>query len=881
MREDGLSPETYLTSLRKEDKKTGKLNIFLGMSAGVGKTYAMLETAQLRVKEGMDVVVGVINTHSRPETSRLIEGLTLLPLKKIEYKNSLFEEFDLDAMLKRRPQLALIDELAHTNIPGSRHPKRWQDIIEILDAGIDVYTTLNVQHIESRKDLVEKITGISIRETVPDFIIQRADHMRLVDITPDTLLLRLKEGKVYIGEQSTIAARNFFQEENLTALRDLALRVVAQKVEHELHEMIAGKEHPEGWKVVERLMVLVDEKVEMQQLIRATARLASSLDAPWMALHVDTGLMLDKEEQTDLAKNLDLARDLGADMLATSDPNIFNAIQRVARQNAVTQIIVGNRKRGFFSRLFRTQSLAEKLTNEIEDIDVHIFRQTFITGKRRIKKRERVIPSSIVPYLWVTLFIAFLTAINIPIAFLIGYKSVGLLYLFGILLLSLFFSQGPVLFGALLSAITWDFFFINPFGFDIRSYEDLQLMLVYLFIAFITGILTTRIKRHEALLLKREESNQAIYEIVREISKERSTEKLFNFINGRLSHILKGQCDIILKDQDNKLIFDKTKFFLKEEKERTVATWAFENGREAGWSTDTLPSATNLYIPLKGFRENVGVFVYNPFLPNPLTADQTNLLYAVTHQLAPFIENTFVKERESQQAQFKQIEKTYHDVLGSISNAFRQPVNVIMEGISELKKNLQGKANKDLLVRIEKASKRFQHIVENVYFMSKLSSASIKLTRELNSVPELIEESLKSIEEFRIGNTIQVSIQEEFPLVPFSFSLMVILLSNLLFNAIDYSPKGTAIQIVASYSQTDASISIIDQGEGIPPGMQDLIFEKFYRAPGVTMSGIGLGLSVVKSIALLHDGKMEIENREGGGSKFTVILPLKNRVSHD
>lgn len=882
MREEGdLPPEIYLTSLRKEEKKTGKLKIFLGMSAGVGKTYAMLETAQQRAKEGSDVVVGVINTHNRPETSRLLEGLSIIPLKKIEYKNTTLEELDLDALLKRKPQLALIDELAHTNIPGSRHPKRWQDIIEILDAGIDVFTTLNVQHIESRKDLVEKITGITIRETVPDVIIEQADRIRLVDVTPQTLLLRLKEGKVYLGEQSAIAARNFFLIENLTALRELALRVVAEKVEHELHGIIAIKEHPEGWKLVERLLVLVDEKIEMQQLLRATARLASSLNAPWIALYVDKGEILEKEDHENLLKNLDFARDLGAEAITTTDADVLKAIKRIVRQNAITQIILGTSKRGFFSRIFRPKSLAEKLSEEIEDIDVHIVRQDFITGKRRVKKKIQFLPKSLLPYLSVTFFIAILTAISFSIAYLIGYRSVGLIYLFGVLLLSLFFSRGPVLYGAFLSAFSWNFFFINPFRFEMSSYEDILLMSIYLFIALITGILTTRVKRHETMLLKREESNQAIYEIVREISKERSLEKILSYIKTRLNGILNGQCEIILKDKDNNLVFDKAKFFLKNEKERTVAIWAFENGKEAGWSTDTLPSAGNLYIPLKGFREHVGVFVYHPLLPITLTSDQTNLLYTIVRQLTLFIENSMVKERKLKNEQFKETEKIYMNILGAISNEFRDPVNIANEEVKFLKSTFEGSKNeKQHLLNLEKATKRFKHMVENVFYMSKLSAESVKSFMAFHTISEIVTETLKNIEEFRNGDIIKVSIQEDFPSIKCDFTLIVILLTNLIYNAIDFSPKESIIQLEAAYDNQNAYISVIDQGPGIPTEIQKIIFEKFYRSHESTMSGIGLGLSVAKSVVHVHGGEIKIQNMDQGGTKFTVILPLDPILSN-
>ena len=458
-------PDALLSAIQEEERlnKKGKLKLFLGMSAGVGKTYTMLEEAQQKKQEGLEIVVGSINTHGRQDTANLLVGLEVIPEKWITYKDTVFEELDLDAILARKPQLVVVDELAHSNVPGSRHPKRWQDVIDLLDAGIDVYSTLNVQHLESRKDLVEKITGIHIRETVPDLILEKASQIELIDITPNGLLKRLKEGKVYLGTQSEIAAKNFFQVDRLMALRELVLRITAEKVDHDLHGLLSSSAKNKLWQIRERLLVALTHAPQSQDLIRVARRMASALDAPWYAVYVDTGSRISEEGQATLAKNIALARELGAEIITTTDVDINSALQRIIKTKNITQIIVGRMTETSWLNTFRYRRSLERLAQENPELAIYVsssespqysklHRNAFI----RITKTE---PSA---YLKTLAFVLLITLLGHWVLPYVGYKTVGLILLLGIMTLSLFTGRGPVLFGAALSAAIWGLVFTPP-----------------------------------------------------------------------------------------------------------------------------------------------------------------------------------------------------------------------------------------------------------------------------------------------------------------------------------------------------------------------------------------------------------------------------------
>jgi two-component system, OmpR family, sensor histidine kinase KdpD len=637
--DDRPNPDALLKAIKKEEAQAarGKLRVFLGMAAGVGKTYAMLKAAQDRLKEGVNVIAGVVETHGRTETEALLTGLQIIPKKEIDYRGTSLQEMDLDAILARKPGLVLVDELAHTNAPGSRHPKRWQDVDELLATGIDVYTTINVQHLESRKDAVEGITGIVIRETVPDSILERAAQVDLIDLSPADLLKRLREGKVYLGEKAQLALENFFKEDRLTALREIALRLTAERVDVELQGMAALLERRTAWNTNERLMVAVSPSPHSERNIRATRRLAFTLGAPWIAAYIDTGVMLNDPDRTNLSKNLDLARELGGEVVTTTDPNLAEALQRLARQKNVSHLVMGRPYRHWWRELTNRGTLLDRLVRQNSEVDVHVIRVEKESGQRRKHKSVPGFGSPLTSYAYVFTLILTVMLISFGLQPLIGYRAVGFLFLLAVLILSLFMSIGPILFAAVLSALLWDYLFIPPPGtFFIRQPEDVAMTIVYFLVALIAGTLTHRMRSRERLLRREEERLQVLYELVREIAGSGRRKDYLQNVTTRLGKYLNGHCGVLLKDEQGDLV-PSTPLPGGEplnEKNQAVARWALDNGKPAGWSTDTLASAEALYLPLRDSAGPVGIFIFQPKDPHrKLLPDEENIMQAAVQQL--------------------------------------------------------------------------------------------------------------------------------------------------------------------------------------------------------------------------------------------------------
>lgn len=878
LEEDRPNPEALLhvVQLEEEKSKKGKLKIFFGMSAGVGKTYTMLEDAQQRKAEGVDIVIGIVNTHGRKETDALTIGLPAIPEKSINYKGSTFTEFDIDTTLKRQPQIVLIDELAHTNVPGSRHPKRWQDVIEILDAGIDVYTTLNVQHIESRKDVIEEITGISIRETVPDSILELASQIELVDITPTELLKRLKEGKVYLGPQSEIAAKNFFQVDRLTALREMALRFTAEKVDHDLHDLLPSQEKTGPWKATERLLVAVSSSPHSLRLIRAARRYAFILDAPWIALHIDNGRKLSQKDSEQLTKNLTLARELGAEVITAADFDIGKALQRIAKQKNVTQIVIGRSpKKHFFRNLFTTSSLIDLLDTDSSDIDVHVIRQDKSIPSQTPTLFNIEFTSRAADYWWATLFTIVIAGICDIFSSVISYHSMGFIFLFSLICFSLLFSSGPLVLAAVLFSLMWGFFFIPSAGVSAIGDFEIALFISFFGMALILSILTERIRERERLLRHYEQKTMILYEIVREIATAPFSKELFNSICERLNNLLNGKSEFFLKDVENGLIIESETGLLEDEKEKAVANWVFDNGKMAGWSTDTLSSVKNLYIPLKGSKEIVGVLTFQPIPPRSLQPEEVNLLQTICQEVANYVERTFREEKDRKAEYMNQIEKIQHTILNSISLEFRNPLYSIKGAARELK-NPELTKNEVLhsrkIQQIEESSNNLSHIIDNVLAMSQLSSGFLTIKKELHDIRNLIDACLINVQKNLEKHVVQVQVEENLPRIRFDFTLMELLLCNLLINAAEYSSPGKSIFIVSKIVDNSVFLSVADEGKGIPQEAMPLVFQKFYRVPGTEPTGMGLGLAIVKIIADMHDAKINVHNRPNGGVEISIYL---------
>lgn len=874
---DRPDPEALLAAIQRAEKimKTGKLKIFFGMAAGVGKTFEMLRAARQRQLEGIDVVVGVVETHGRHDTQALLEGLPVIPLKKIEYRDTVQYEMDLAAILERRPQLVLVDELAHTNVPGSHHPKRWQDVVDILDASIDVYTTVNVQHMESRKELIEGITGISIREMVPDSIIERANDIELIDITPQELLSRLKEGKVYLGTQAEIAAKNFFQEDRLTALREVALRFTAEKVDHDLHGMLSS--FPlghDGWLPGEKLMVAVSHSPFSQQLIRAARRLASIFDCPWIAVHVDFGERLSDEESLMLTKNIELARELGAEICTTSDPDIAQALQRIAHQRHVTQIILGRSPDWKLSDIFSGGTLIDRLASEARDIDLHVIRQEHIKAAvTTFKKKERT-KSPFSHYFWTIAIVGAFSVIGWLIDPLAGYIAIGLSFLLCIMLLSLFVGKGPIMVAAFLSAAIWGAVFLPSLA-EVGKikFEHIALFIIYFFTAIILGIFATRIRTREMLLRRNEEQTNIIYEVVRLIASTPSTQSLIRSVEKLLGNLLEGECEIALKDINNRLAFRNGEGLFSRQKERAVALWVFQNNKPAGWSTATLPSVQNLYLPISGFQETVGIFAYHPLSKMSLRVEIFDLVRAILQQLGVYLERSMVEENVRREEYAKQLETIKSSILSSIT---KKTDALDLANIEQEKgdgdENITNRISISL-EQLEESSDNINRIVNNILAISQLNASFFTIHRTLQPIRKLMEDSVANSKKFLTKHQLALQVPDNIVEGQFDTSLMELLFCNLLLNAAQNAPPNSTIIFSVDEQDNGFLFTVTDAREDAPIELIQKVMEQPYGSTIHPSLEVSLEWIIIKTIAERHHGWVRISKTLPHGLSCSVFIP--------
>jgi len=643
-------PDALLAAIKKEESRQqkGRLKIFFGMAAGVGKTYAMLQAGRQALSERVDIVVGYVETHGRAETDALLQGLTIIPRRKMDYRGAIFDEMDLDAIFIRKPQLVLVDELAHSNIPGSRHAKRYQDVVELLDAGISVYTTVNVQHLESRADAVQQITGLVMRETVPDSIFDRSDEIELVDISPEKLLKRLAEGKVYVPDKAQLAAQKFFRRGNLTALREMSLRLTAQHVDQQLRDYMQIHKISGPWKSGERLLVAVGPSPMSAELVRSTRRVAYALQSPWIAASVELPHRpLSPEAKRRQEKNLELARELGAEIITTTDTDLVSGIVRVARHHNVTQIIVGKTQDSPLVKLFREDSFVPRLIKQSGNIDISVIASNKIQTFKQ-KQLQPDISLALQQYAYGFITVIVLAGICYSALPIIGYQTVGLVLLFAIVLLALFVGRGPIIFSATFSALLWDFFFISPpFTFHIAEPQDALMLGMYFVIASILGNLTSRIRAQQLALQHREEQSVALYTLAREVANAANIDEVLVTAVKQLGSIFCAKISILLPDQlsTGRLVLHSASSFVLSEKDLSVATWVFNLRKPAGRFTDTLPMAEAYFVPLLTPTHVVGVIGLRTHRAEPLTIEQKALLDTFAGQISSAIDRMSFRQK--------------------------------------------------------------------------------------------------------------------------------------------------------------------------------------------------------------------------------------------
>lgn len=875
-------PDALLAEIHADERRArgAQLRVFLGMAAGVGKTSAMLKAAHERLAEGMDVLIGIVETHGRVDTQRLTHALPAFPRQRLLYKGVELEELDLDGVLARRPRLVLVDELAHTNAPGSRHQKRYQDVLELLDAGIDVYTTINVQHLESRKDLVEQITGIQIRETVPDSVLERATHVELIDVTPEELLRRLKDGKVYLGDQAARAVDHFFQTKSLTALREIALRVTAERVDQDLQRLTRARADAAPLATNERLMVAISHSPHSEKLIRATRRLAYNLEAPWLAVHVDTGQKLSDEDQAQLARTVTLARELNGDVVTTSDLDVVSALRRIARQKNVTHIVVGRPSRRRVRDRIYGGTLLDRLVREHLDVDVHVIGQnqgTTRTGPRTYGAETFGRPITYWNAFWFLVGTSLLNGLMEP---LLGYRAVGFMFLLGVLGVGLISTVGPTMFVAILSAMIWNYLFIPPrFTLEIREPADAILILTYLIAALVTGYLTNRIRTHERLLRAREDRTNVLFEVSQDVAGSRDQEESLTKVSQRVGHLLDGTCGVIVA-AEGQLRTDEYKTYSPQprlsESEIAVAVWAFEARKIAGWSTETLAEARSLYLPLRGPSQSVGVLVYTPRTKRKLALEEENLLFSIANQLAVSMERQTLALQAREAERFKESEVIHQTLLNSVSHELRTPLTAILGSATAIETAALPAAEplRELAGQLVSAGQRLNQVIENLLDMSRLDSGALTLKLEWHDVNDLIGVTLQRLKRVLTDHPVHIA-PVDLPLVRMDFGLMEHALANLILNAATYSSPKAPIELVPRLDGDFVELAVLDRGRGLPPTELTRVFEKFFRVPGSAPGGVGLGLSIVQSIVQLHKGHIRATNRDGGGAVFTIRLPLE------
>ncbi len=885
-KEKRVDPDALLASLEQEGR--GKLTVFLGAAAGVGKTFAMLEAARERLADGVDVVVGWVETHGRAETEALLEGLPAIPPRLLEYRGKQFNEMDLDALLARKPELALVDELAHTNIPGSRHMRRYRDVEELLAAGINVYTTINIQHLETLNDIVARITGVTVRETVPDRILEAASQIQLVDIPPDELIQRLKDGKVYVPGQAQEALRKFFRPGNINALRELALRYTARRVDRQVESYMRLHGIAGPWPTGERVMVCVSPSPFSAQLIRIARRMAEGLQSEWLAVYVDAPRRYPaaEEDKDRLAKNLRLAEELGAETISITGSDVAEELLELAMKRNVSQIIIGKPLHSKFWEWLHG-SVVDKVIRQSHGISVHV-----IPGKPKQEQEQynpgRVRqPLSLLPYVKALLLMVVFTALTYPFRYYLGPVNVAMLFLLPILFSAVRWGTGPAVAAAAAGVVTFNFFFVPPtFTFTVADVRYVISFAIFLLAALFTGTLSTRLQLQIKSSRRREAKVAALYALSRDIAAVAELDPVLESIARKVADTMEGQVVVLLPDSSGKLFLRassaSTDGFL-DENEWAVVAWVFEKGQKAGRGTDTLGAAAGLYLPLradKGIRGVLGVRSNDP--ENYFQPEQLRLLEAFAGLAAVAVTRIQLAEQAREAQTLAESEKLRTALFNSLSHDLRTPLASIIGAVTSLLEEdnvYTPAARRDLLLTIQQGASRMNRFVNNLLDMARLESGMLQLKKEWCDIEDVIGVAVSRLGVSLANRPLKIEIQPDLPLVQADFVLIEQVLVNLLDNALKYSKSGSEITITAHLYEKQVEITVADRGPEVPEEDLERIFDKFYRLKSPRLvSGTGLGLAICKGIIEAHGGRIWAANNPAGGVVITFILPLGDAV---
>jgi two-component system sensor histidine kinase KdpD len=884
------SPEALLEAARREESRIGKLRIFVGAAPGVGKTYEMLQQARARKKDGYDVVVGIVETHGRKETEALLEGLEVVPRRRIEYKGQWLEEMDLDAIIARRPQIVLVDELAHTNVEGSRHPKRYLDVEELMSHGIDVYTTVNIQHIESLNDVVAQITHVRVRETVPDAVFDRADAVELVDLTPDDLIQRLKEGKVYVPKQAERALEHFFSPANLTALRELALRRTAERVDEELLTEMQAHAIQGPWAAGERILVCISDDPRCAGLVRYAKRLADRLHGPWMALYVEgrRSLQLSEVERDRIADTLRLAEALGGEAITLpgGDRHIAGDVIGYAQANNVTQIVIGKSERARWFEILHG-SVVHDLVRRSGNISVHVIAGDTIAGqpipKKSIRTAERDETFNPRPYVFALVAVALALACSEAIEPWFGVENVNLVFLTAVVGVAVRLGLWPSLLASVASSLAYSYFFLPSIQESmITATTNVAAFAFFTLVAIIVSTVAARGRTQAMAALDRARTTESLYTFSRKLAGAGTLDDVLWATAYQTALMLKVHVVLLLPEGGS--IAVKAGYppeDILDDADLAAAKWAWENDRAAGRGSDTLPGAKRLFLPMHTGRGAIGVMGIDSDKPGPLlTPDQRRLLDALRDQGALAIERVRLVEEMDRVERTAETERLRSALLTSISHDLKTPLASVLGSagtLRDLGEKLSDAEKADLLATIIDESERLNRFIANLLDMTKLESGAIAPNVALHDIGEIIGSALRRASRILSRHNVELELASDLPMLELDAVLFEQVLFNLLDNAAKYAPPETTIRIQDWRSGDSVCLRVLDEGSGISSTDLEHIFDKFYRAQKTDQvrAGTGLGLAISRGFVEAMHGTIVATNRiDRTGAAFTISLPI-------
>ncbi|OJW16289.1 MAG: two-component sensor histidine kinase [Planctomycetales bacterium 71-10] len=883
-------PDALLGQVQAEEAGRGRgmLKVFFGYAAGVGKTYAMLEAARRAAAAGREVVVGYVEPHGRPETQALLEGLETIPPRPVEYRGVTLQEFDVDAALARRPELILVDELAHSNAEGSRHAKRWQDVEELLGAGIHVWTTLNVQHLDSLNDVIGGVTGVTVRETIPDRVFERADDLELVDVTPEELIERLRAGKVYLPEQAERALAGFFQKSNLVALREFSLRQAARRVQSDVEAARRRRSASEPWATADRLLVCIGPSPSTARVIRTAKRMAQALDAPWTAAAVERiDMAADPVVQARMADHHRLAERLGAEVVTLSGQEVAPTLIDYARSRNVTKILVGKTERPRWRRLL-FGSIVDELIERSGDIDVYVVRGEGDPA-RSPRPRPPAAPADWRPYLKGAAIVAAGTAAA-ALVDRIGLHSanVAMVFLAAVALVAAVCGRTPSILASVVAVLMFDIGFVPPrYTFAVADTEYLVTFGVMLAIALLISTLTARLRAQVEGGRLRERRITALYELGKQLSSISGAAFLAAAAARKVAELTNGEVAVYLGEPGGvpEVAFGRGSAVAAHPVSEPTARWVMEHDQMAGSGTDTLPNAVALFVPLTASQQTVGALAVKAE-PNEglLEPDQKRLLEACAGQLALAIERDRMSLAASEALVQAQAEQVRNTLLSGVSHDLRTPLAAIAGASTGLLQNdaFDEPIRRQLLETIADEAGRLNRLLENILQMSKLEMGGATARMQWNILEEVVGSALVRTRHELGDRRVEVSIPADLPLLLVDGLLLEQLFVNLLENASRYTPPQAVVSISARPEAGWVIVDVADDGPGLSPGSEERIFEKFHRGDSHADAGrgSGLGLAICRAVAKIHGGEITAANRPDGGVRFTLRLPLSQDPPH-